>query len=183
MLTLKSYSDLALACYCYSMFESASKLQNNIGSQLMKKLYLTLGFLMCFTSQIHAGDYAIQLSATKTPALSQFASLEEFGNLYTTNADNGLIRTRLGPFYGKEKALEALAKVHTAGFQNAILVNADTNSNINNTVTTNSENYLQDSVEWQSLDSKQQANVVNLDGVLHIKEGDNFTPLSKVLGK
>ena len=146
----------------------------------MKKSYLTLGLLMCLTSQIHAGDYSIQLSAARTPQLAAFTALEKFGNLYTTNANNGFIRTRLGPFYSKPAALETLAKVHAAGHPNAFLVNADANTSIK---TSTLEYNPQTLPELQMLNAEQQANIVNLDGVLHIKEGVNFIPLSKVIKK
>lgn len=146
----------------------------------MKKLYPTLGLLMCITSQIHAGDYAIQLSASKSPQLTVYKPLEKFGNLYTTTTDNGFIRTRLGTLHGKKIALETLAKVHAAGYPNAFLVNADTNVTAK---TPTPEYNSQNAPEWQMLNAEQQANIVNLDGVLHIKEGDNFTPLSKVIKK
>ena len=144
----------------------------------MKKLYLTLGLLMCFSSQIHAGEFAIQLTASKTPQLAPFTQLEQFGNLYTTDAGNGFIRTHLGTFSGKQAALEALTKVHAAGYPNAFLVNAGANASA--TVENSSPtNYLQDSTKWQMLSAEQQANVVNLDGTLHIKNGDDFTPLTE----
>ncbi len=148
----------------------------------MKKLYLTLGLLMCFASQIHAGQFAIQLTASKTPQLAPFMQLEEFGNLYTTDAGNGFIRTRLGTFSGKQAALEALAKVHAAGHSNAFLVNADSDTGaiVENSSPTN---YLQDSTKWQMLSAEQQANVVNLDGTLHVKNGDDFIPLSEFINK
>jgi hypothetical protein len=152
----------------------------------MKKLYLTLALLMCFASQIHAGEFAIQLTASKTPQLAPFTQLEEFGNLYTTDAGNGFIRTRLGTFSGKQAALEALTKIHAAGYKTAFLVNADStdmNSGTSMTAENTSSTYLQDSTEWQGLTAEQQANVVNLDGTLHIKSGDNFIPLSEFVNK
>ena len=150
----------------------------------MKKLYLTLGLLMCITSQIHAGDYAIQLSASKSPQLTAYKPLEKFGNLYTTNADNGFIRTRLGTLHGKQIALETLAKVHAAGYPNAFLVNADTIVGTDMTIKESTSAYdSQSSPEWQMLNAEQQANIVNLDGVLHIKDGENFTPLSAAIKK
>jgi len=152
----------------------------------MKKLYLTLGLLMCFASQTNADTYAIQLTASKTPQLASFVQLEELGNLYTTAAGNGFIRTRLGPYPNKQIALETLAKVHTAGYSTAFLANyiAGENSNPGMTTENSSSTYgLQGSSEWQMLSAEQQANVVNLDGTLHIKNGDEFTPLSTFMNK
>ncbi len=152
----------------------------------MKKLYFILALLMCFTSQTYAGTYAIQLAASKTPELATFASLEEFGNLYTTDAGNGLIRTRLGPYLSKQTALEALTKVHAAGHSTAFLANAgsdDMGSGTSMTFENTSSNYQQDSTELQGLSEEQQANVVNLDGTLHIKNGDDFIPLSEFVNK
>lgn len=148
----------------------------------MKKLYLTLSLLMCFTSQIHARDYAIQLAASKSPQLDKFTELEEFGNLYITDAGNGFIRTRLGPFSDKQMTLEILNKVKAAGYPNAFLA-IEKNAAIENSATsstyTGSTHIMQNAPEWNSLTPEQQANVVKLDGTFQIKDGNNFIPLSE----
>ena len=152
----------------------------------MKKLYLTLSLLMCFTSQIHARDYAIQLEASKSPQLDKFTELEEFGNLYITDAGNGFIRTRLGPFSDKHMTLDILKKVKAAGYPSAFLAiennDAIESSAISSTYT-GSTHIMQNAPEWNLLTAEQQANVVTLDGTLHIKNGNDFIPLSEFVKK
>ena len=145
----------------------------------MKKLYLTLALLMCFTSQIHAKSYAIQLAASKSPQLETFAHLEKFGTLYITDAGNGLVRTRLGPFSDKKTALDALGKVHAAGHPTAILTKADSDTGMatGNSASSSTTHSVYSSHKWNSLTAEQQSNTVILDGVLHLKNGNEFTPL------
>ena len=148
-----------------------------------------LVLLMLVTGQGVAGQFAIQLEASRSPGLDQFQALSRFGRLYTETAQSGYIRTRLGPFANKAMALDVLQKVHAEGFTKAIVARHQDNANAALPAPAIAPNHRHDIdsfdvktlKEWNLLTSQQQKNLVYLDGELHIKNGDEFTPLDEVI--
>lgn len=153
------------------------------------KVNLTLLTIALFTSQVYANEYAIQLEASKAPELSRYQQLDTLGQLYTTPTGTGYTRARLGPFSNKEDALDALNKVHAAGYQDAFLAKEnrdnETQSLSSNPVSSNPEDIYNFDVKtlpvWQKLTTQQRENLVYLDGKLHIKNGDDFTPIENIV--
>ena len=154
----------------------------------MKKILILSLFV---TGPVIASQYAVQLEASKSPDLERYQSLSEYGTLYTIDGNNGYIRTRLGPYENKNAALDVLEQVHAAGFYDAYVAKKQTSGFTENTSLISSdvkknqrsiENFdVKTLKEWKILTPEQQANVVYLDGVLHIKNGSQFTPLSEVI--
>ena len=154
----------------------------------MKKLLI---LTLLVTAPVTAGEYAVQLEASKNPDLSRYQTLHEYGNLYTISADNGYIRTRLGPYKNKSTALEILEKVHAAGFNDAYVAKKqNAASTVSKTSISSSMRRSENSIEsfdvttiegWETLTPEQQANVVYLDGTLHVKSGELFTPVTEVI--
>ena len=159
----------------------------------MKKHYKLLILLPFVTGQAWASQYAIQLEASRSPQPEQFNSLDVHGNIYTEAANNGYIRTRLGPYGSKSRALEVLNEVHQAGFPNAIIAKHKNNvsTSPSQAITKKSANRQYDIEdfdvktlkEWKMLTPEQQNNLVYLDGKLHVKNGDSFIPLSEITGQ
>ena len=156
----------------------------------MKKYYKILTLLTIVTGSASASQYAVQLEASKTPQLARFEHLGTHGELYTVAADNGYIRTRLGPYEQKSDAMTVLAQVHNAGFTQAFVAKEQNQSNKTTHSSSNTHSYKNrhniESVDvkalpaWQKLSTEQQNNVVYLDGALHVKDGNVFTPLSEI---
>ena len=83
-----------------------------------------------------------------------------------------------------------LNEVHQAGFTNAIIAKHQGGKITSPTVTTptstkhqyNIENFdVKTLNEWKMLTPEQQKNLVYLDGELHVKNGDDFIPLSQMV--
>lgn len=156
----------------------------------MKKLLrlLTLVAGSALVTASWASQYAIQLEASKSPNLDRYQALSVHGKLYTVVANNGYTRTRLGPYKNKDQALAVLDKVHAAGYLDAFIAKHQsseiTTSSVNSKVAKQIYDIESFDVrtlkEWKMMTPEQQANLVYLDGELHIKNGDNFIPLDEI---
>lgn len=157
----------------------------------MKKHCGVLILLALFTQQGWAGQYAVQLEASRTARMSHFEPLRVHGNLYTESSDNGYIRTRLGPYENKNIALDILKDVRAAGYTDAFITrhHGNTDKSLSSSSYSSIHKYDIDNFdvkslkEWKLLSPEQQANLVYLDGVLHVKNGDNFTSLDEITGQ
>lgn len=157
----------------------------------MKKILILLTLI---TGSAWASQYAVQLEASKSPSLDRYKDLSEYGRLYTVAANNGYTRTRLGPYENKSKALDVLDKVQAAGYTDAFIAkqqNGDTTPSVSSSVKSHTskrqydiENFdVKTLKEWKMLTPEQQANLVYLDGILHVKNGNKFIPLDEITGK
>ena len=157
----------------------------------MKNHFKAVILLSLVTGETWASQYAIQLEASKSPYLERFEVLSNYGSLYTETADNGYIRTRLGPYESKRKTLDTLRYVHEEGFTDAIIVKHRGNiitqpASSSRTIKRQSdfENIdVKTLKEWNMLTPEQQKKLVYLDGELHVKDGDNFIPLDEITGQ
>ncbi len=164
----------------------------------MKKILFLLSIVAAsgfVAAPAFSSQYAVQLEASKSPNLNRFESLKVYGQLYTVDANNGYTRTRIGPYENKNKALEVLKEVHAAGFQDAFIAKQKSEDAISPAAVSKSSNHagkhnydietfdVRTLKEWKMLSAEQQANLVYLDGKLHVKDGNRFTPLGEVVGK
>ena len=158
----------------------------------MKKILMLLTLVTApalITVPAMASQYAVQLEASKSPDLGRYQALSAHGNLYTVAASNGYTRTRLGPYENKNIALDVLDKVKAAGYADAFIAKQQS-SDITSSVALHPakrqydiENFdVKTLKEWKMLTPEQQANLVYLDGKLHVKSGNKFTPLHKISG-
>ena len=161
----------------------------------MKKILMLLSLVIApalITVPAMASQYAVQLEASKSPDLNRYQALSVHGNLYTIAASNGYTRTRLGPYENKSKALDVLDKVKAAGYADAFIakqqggdITASVSSVASHPVKRqyDIENFdVKTLNEWKMLTPEQQANLVYLDGKLHVKNGNKFTPLHEITG-
>ena len=151
----------------------------------MKKTILLFVLTYLCSTSLLASDYAIQLESSKNPQLSRFKQVATLGKLYTEPYKNGYIRTRLGLYNSKAQALKILESVHHAGFSDAFIVyEKDAVASSKHTAVKAQHDMDSFDVktlpEWAELTPEQQKNIVYLDGVLHIKNGNHFTPLKKL---
>ena len=148
----------------------------------MKKIVMTLMLVtgtVFVMNQVSADQYTIQLEASKSPDLTRYAHLGEYGNLYKVNAGKGFVRIRLGPYVNKHVSLDMLDKVQAAGHADAFITNyLGDGSGKRNDI----ENFdVRTLKEWKLLTPEQQTNLVYLDGALHVKNGSDFTPLYETI--
>jgi hypothetical protein len=154
----------------------------------MKQYCVGLTLLLFVTGQAMAGQYAVQLEASRSPSLAKFQELSAYGRLYTETTEQGYIRKRMGPYENRIEALDVLKQVHAAGYKDAIITRQQ-GSSAASSHAVNTPNYAYDIEkfdvktlkEWKLLTPEQQKNLVYLDGKLHIKSGDQFTPLNEVI--
>lgn len=158
----------------------------------MKKHYKILALLIIVAGPVSAGQYAVQLEASKSPQLERYKQLSVHGELYTVAADNGYIRTRLGPYDSKAAALAVLEQVHEAGYADAFLAKYNSGGITAGSSVASSASRHQYDVEnfdvrslpeWGNLTPEQQSNIVYLDGVLHVKNGDEFIPMEELVSQ
>lgn len=158
-----------------------------------KILFSIVAASAMISSQVLASQYAVQLEASKSPDIKRFQALSVYGKLYTVTAENGYVRTRLGPYDSKGKALDVLEQVHQAGYTDAFLAKqkpGKANSPLVSSAVPNKRTHKYDIEtldvktlkEWKMLTPEQQANLVYLDGELHVKNGSRFIPLSEITG-
>jgi len=144
-----------------------------------------------FTAPSGASQFAIQLEASKSPSLQSYQALNKHNNLYKMPIDNGYIRIRMGPYESRKLAQSALEKIHEAGHRDAFITtysNADTKQSLDTSMAVKKQHEIETfdvktMKEWKMLTAEQQANLVYLDGKLHIKNGRQFTPLSDIISK
>ncbi len=126
--------------------------------------------------------YDIQLGAYKQYLEDNFLHLEEYGSLHTKNTKSGLTRVRIGHYESQSEAKQALKQIQANGFRDAFVVTsvshpADLSAELA------VENYSRPETMpiWQQLSNEQRRNVVYLDGVLYMKEGNDFISLSEYI--
>lgn len=135
----------------------------------------TLGCLLSLsaTAGPDGALFSVQVGAYASPAQGLRESLTEYGSVTIDNS-GALSRYLVGNFNSRGEAELLRDELRAAGFDDAFV----------RSIGTATQGHAHDdgvSGKDQSLLSKltaeQRANAVYLDGVLHLKNGDNFTPL------
>lgn len=140
--------------------------------------------------------FSIQIAATEAPNLTFYKESTGFDTLYAEETKSGLIRIKLGSYLSWEEAELDLTKIKEKGFPDAfITAYTGQKQTVKSTkteppapvpdedITINEpkENKLlppSSSPAWSKLTDEQKRNVVYVDGILHLHEGDKFIPLS-----
>ena len=147
-------------------------------------------FLISLSGTVSAASalFSIQIAATKSSSLSFYKQSTNFDSLYADTTNSALTKIKLGAYNSHEEAEKHLSKIRKSGFPDAFIspytkqnsTSFSTNSELNKVVTSHNTNPLnhESSPAWQGLTHEQRRNTVYLDGVLHIREGDKFTPLT-----
>ncbi len=170
------------------------------------KTGLTFLFLLATSWNVLAENtrFSIQIAASEAPNLAFYKESTGFTSLYAEETSAGLVRIKLGSYINRKEAEKALVKVKSKGFSDAFIT-AYTGKksgissikpkkslsiaehldedNVDEEVTINEpqENKLlppSSSPAWSKLTAEQKRNVVYVDGILHLHEGDEFIPLS-----
>ncbi len=139
--------------------------------------------------------FSIQIAATEAPNLTFFKETTGFNSLYSEETESGLVRIKLGSYISREEAEQDLIKIKNKGFPDAFITSYTGKKTIKSTklkkqpaisseeITINEpkENKLlppSSSPAWSKLTEAQKRNVVYVDGILHLRDGDKFIPLS-----
>lgn len=147
--------------------------------------------------------FSIQITATEAPNLTFFKESTGFDSLYSEETKSGLVRIKIGSYISRKTAERDLIKIKNKGFPDAF-VTGYTGEKLNKTtklkksplisksnvsvrsseevaISEPKENKLlppSSSPAWSKLTETQKRNVVYVDGILHLHEGDKFIPLS-----
>jgi len=153
----------------------------------MKSKLLLVLFMVCtWNALADTARYSIQIAAVKSTPLDFYEQLTGFDSLYAEQSSAGFIKIKLGSYSSREEAEKSLVIVKSKGFPDAFIspYTKQLDGVSTNTKNKHSER-MDESVElselpvWSRLTEEQRKNVVYLDGVLHVREGDSFTPISQ----
>jgi cell division septation protein DedD len=128
-----------------------------------------------------AADYTVQIGAFRNPDPSFAESASRLGSVHTSRSEAGLTRFLVGRFPTRSAAQALLEKLRGAGYSDAFVRRADPAPNLPDVAQGPRPSAAAETgdASLESLPADVRDKVVRLDGVLHIKEGDRFTPLSE----
>ena len=154
---------------------------------MKSKLLLVVCFFCSWNVLADTALYSIQIAAVKNTPLDFYEQLTGFDSLYAEQSSAGFIKIKFGSYSSREEAEKNLVIVKGKGFSDAFIssytkqldgVSIDTKNK-------HSGRRIDGSIEpsklpaWSRLTGEQRKNIVYLDGVLHVREGDNFKPISQ----
>lgn len=157
------------------------------------KTKLIFLFLITASWSALAGNalFSIQVAAVKDASkLAFFKQSTGFDTLYTEETENGLVRIKLGAYGSREEAKKDLLTIKRKGFPQAFVTTNTEQKTIKPPVVHSKpraaisesikDNRLAPSASpaWSTLTEEQKQNVVYVDGVLHLRKGGEFIPLS-----
>ncbi|MEM1229179.1 MAG: SPOR domain-containing protein [Pseudomonadota bacterium] len=149
---------------------------------------------LCATGAAQAEDYTIQIGAFSTPSDRFAASARSEGTLYYTARDGGMVALSIGRYASFAAAQNQLAQLQDS-YPDAYVRRADPDAaqrwpggGAGIAAETASatraargsaarRTNAPDDAILATLSEAERKNVVYLDGKLHVKEGNRFTPL------
>lgn len=161
---------------------------NKIGVSPMKfKLFFILLLSVSFNSFADAHRFSIQILASESPDIEALRASGGFDELYTEETGFGLTRVKVGAYSSRGEAERDLSNVKEKGFPDAFITSssnqksAQVMTSVPTPLSSNSSPLShQQSPGWSKLTEEQKRNIVYLDGELHLHEGDEFIPLSRL---
>ncbi len=156
---------------------------------MLGSLLLTLGGQCAW-----AAEYAIQVGAFKNPSQAFADEVRQFGEVNTAQNSNGITVFTVGRYDSIDSAQSNLDQVQ-ARYPGAFVRNmpssaSNAGSNLRpqaSEATAAATKKVEQAVAsnttpeaklWESLTDSERRRVVYLDGILHLKQGDNFVPLT-----
>jgi len=148
----------------------------------MRRLLLVSVFIF-YSSLIWADQYTIQVGAFREVSEQTLSSVVRYG-AYQQEKKGDLMRLMVGSFHSRQDA-EALLFEIKKSFPQAFVRLVDQQENVErhhrlDEKTMDHQHPHLDGKEmkkWQNLTAEQQGHAVYLDGKLHLKYGDDFTPV------
>ncbi len=89
--------------------------------------------------------FSVQVAAGKRADLTQYATLENFGNLYVKQ-ESGLEKVRIGPFASRQEADRALGLIKNQGYRTAFIVKEEGVATLNDDFANKGEDNTQPAV-------------------------------------
>lgn len=139
--------------------------------------------LMVTAGPSAADRYVVQFGALKQPYEEYAEKARQIGSVLAVPTKSGFTLYKLGPYESGSSAREAMGRLRSAGYRDAYVKRSASQSSISNAPMTataampsKSSASLQD---VSALPDELRSKVVYVDGVLHVKEGDRFTPLTQ----
>jgi len=163
---------------------------------MKNKLIFLLLLSASWNAYTENSPLSIQITATEAPNLAFFKESTGFESLYTEETESGLVRIKLGAYVSKKDAEKDLNEIKNKGFPDAFITSYTGKETIKPAakpkktppildeeiaINEPQENKLlppSSSPAWSKLSEAQKRNIVYVDGILHLHEGDKFIPLS-----
>lgn len=148
--------------------------------------------LIGWTTTASASEYTIQVGAFKSPSQSYADNLRSFGEVNTAQSSSGVTVFTVGRYNSVDEAkgdLNRIADQYPGAFVRnmpASARSADIASSTSSAAAApaaaparKARSSSPDTQLWESLSESERRRVVYLDGVLHLKQGDQFVPLDE----
>ncbi len=130
-----------------------------------------------------ADDYVVQFGALKQPYEAYSEKARRIGRVYTVTTTSGFTLYKMGPFESDASAMEAMEKLRSLGYRDAYIKDDGSKSEaitprmVNSTSKTSKD--IDPLMAVAALPDAVRSKLVYVDGVLHVKEGDQFIPLGE----
>ncbi len=140
-------------------------------------------------------EYAVQVGAFSKPSQAFADAVRELGEVNTAQSDAGITVFTVGRYATVDAAQADLARIQTT-YPDAFVRNMPAGARqpqdlpqdnavvaaVDKTPGADKSRYVsgttEDSDLWNSLSDEERRRVVYLDGVLHVKQGEQFVPLT-----
>lgn len=134
-----------------------------------------------------AAEYVVQIGAFRNPHADFGEAAAEIGVLSTRESPSGLTRFVVGSFATEAEAQQAMRRLRAAGYSDAFVRRTIADARAIEDLPAIEELPAvgagpSERSRFESLPRELRARTVYLDGVLHVKEGDRFTPLDEYEG-
>lgn len=139
--------------------------------------------LMVAAGPSTAEDYVVQFGALKQPYEAYAEKARQIGSVLTVSTKNGFTLYKLGPYESGTSAREAMGRLRSAGYRDAYLKLNVAQSSLSDArlagTTAMPSKAVASGQDISMLPDSVRSKLVYVDGVLHVKEGDRFTPLTQ----
>ena len=140
-----------------------------------------------------AAEFTIQVGAFKNPSQAFAEEVRQYGEVNSAQNGRGITIFTLGRYGSKGEAQADLARIQDA-YPGAYVRNMPSSARTPNLAESSaapstakaskatsivSSTSTPEAALWESLTDAERRRVVYLDGVLHLKQGENFVPLSQ----
>lgn len=143
---------------------------------------LTVIFILMVTAgPSTAEEYVVQFGALKQPYEAYAEKARQIGSVLKVPTTSGFTRYELGPYESGASAREAMGRLRSVGYRDAYVKGGGSQPTISTTRLAPTKAKPSKAVEARQaippLPDDVRSKLVYVDGVLHVKEGDRFTPL------
>lgn len=157
-----------------------------------KPLMISLAVSAVYAAPSHAEDYTVQIGVFKSSNAAYVATAQSLDTVYKNLNDNGFTVYTVGSFETRSQASALKGQLMDSGYSDAFVRSTEPSTSLTaDTTTTNTiktpinasfrPSSLSDEQMLSKLSEVERENVVYLDGTLHLKQGETFTPVSTLI--